>query len=66
MNSYFLKILMKERQREFEEEFQRIHQVRAARDPGPGFLANFKRLFHPITLPITNWLGYLRNRKFEN
>ena len=38
MNSYFMEILMKQRQQELEEEFKRIHLSRAVRNPGMGFL----------------------------
>ena len=38
MNSYFLEILMKERQKQISEEFKRIHMSRAERNPGVGFL----------------------------
>ena len=41
MNSYFLEILMKERQKQISEEFKRIHMSRAGRNPGVGFLKKF-------------------------
>ena len=50
MNSYFLEILMKERQKQISEEFKRIHMSRAGRNPGVGFL---KKIYPRI------WRGFI-------
>ena len=50
MNSYFLEILMKERQQQISEEFKRIHMSRAGRNPGVGL---FKKIYPKI------WRGFI-------
>jgi hypothetical protein len=60
MNTYFLQILMKERQRDFAEEFRRIHQARAARNPGPKFTEGIIRQFRAISMPINSLMYYFK------
>ena len=42
MNPYEIEIFVKQRQKELDEEFKRIHLLRAARKPGAG---HFKKVF---------------------
>ena len=65
MNNYDLEILMKERQRELEDELKRIHLSRAVRNPGTGFLKKFILGFRAISLPMGSVLCCSKNRRSE-
>ncbi len=51
MDSYFLEILIRQRQQELEEEFKRIHLARALRNSDPGILKQFILGFFAIFFP---------------
>lgn len=59
MNSYFLEILMKERQQQISEEFKRIHMSRAGRNPGVGLL---KKIYPKIWRGFIAMGDYLKKR----
>ncbi len=51
MNSYFLEILMKERQKQISEEFKQIHMSRVGRNRSVGFLKKIILGFGEVLLP---------------